>query len=89
MSLKWADVIDIAIEWSKARPHMDPGSGTVSVVNLRDWVWRWMILTIIRPVAMKQSSKPSRWHGLTNSIRMNHSFNTLPRGVNELKRRAL
>ncbi|PHS73609.1 MAG: Fe-S assembly protein IscX [Porticoccus sp.] len=36
MSLKWTDVIDIAIELTEARPDVDPR--TVNFVDLRDWV---------------------------------------------------
>ncbi|WP_297189748.1 Fe-S cluster assembly protein IscX [uncultured Porticoccus sp.] len=36
MSMKWTDVIDIAIELSEARPDVDPRA--VNFVDLRDWV---------------------------------------------------
>lgn len=36
MSLKWTDVLDIAIELSEAHPDVDPK--TVNFVDLRDWV---------------------------------------------------
>lgn len=36
MSLKWTDVIDLAIELSEARPDVDPQS--VNFVDLRNWV---------------------------------------------------
>ncbi|WP_438951985.1 Fe-S cluster assembly protein IscX [Porticoccus sp.] len=36
VSLKWTDVIDLAIELSEARPDVDPQS--VNFVDLRNWV---------------------------------------------------
>ncbi len=36
MSLKWTDVLDIAIELAEARPDVDPRA--VNFVDLRDWV---------------------------------------------------
>lgn len=36
MSLKWTDIINIAIELSEARPDVDPR--TVNFVDLRNWV---------------------------------------------------
>ena len=36
MSLKWADVYDIAIELSEAQPEVDPKF--VNFVDLRQWV---------------------------------------------------
>ncbi|MCB1758545.1 MAG: Fe-S cluster assembly protein IscX [Gammaproteobacteria bacterium] len=36
MSLKWTDVLDIAIELDESRPDVDPL--TVNFVDLRDWV---------------------------------------------------
>jgi FeS assembly protein IscX len=36
MSLKWTDVLDIAIELDENRPEVDPL--TVNFVDLRDWV---------------------------------------------------
>ena len=36
MSLKWTDVLDIAIELDEARPDVDPA--TVNFVDLMNWV---------------------------------------------------
>lgn len=36
MSLKWTDVLDIAIELDEAYPEVDPK--TVNFVDLREWI---------------------------------------------------
>ena len=36
MSLKWTDVLDIAIELDEAHPEVDPK--TVNFVDLREWI---------------------------------------------------
>ena len=36
MSLKWTDILDIAIELDEAHPEVDPQQ--VNFVDLRDWV---------------------------------------------------
>jgi hypothetical protein len=61
MSLKWTDVLDIAIELDEARPEADPLK--VNFVELRRWDWNCPTSTMIPTVAVRRSSRPSRCIG--------------------------